>query len=190
MKEKFKSFRLNITIPAIFTIVIGVLLLFYPTESLVAMSRVIAGIVILSGVFIVVSQIYERGFNNALGVAVGVILALIGVWIFKDPMKIVSIIPIAIGVILVIHGVQDLAMAVEAARARASSPWIAFVIAALNIILGVICIGAAFKLVSIATRIIGFMLIWDGITDFGIVHSIRKATGTIVDGTVTREEDI
>ena len=190
MKDKFKSFRLNITIPAVFTIVIGVLLLLFPAESLATISRIIAGIIVLTGVFIVISQIYERGFNNALGVAVGIILALIGVWLFTDPMKIVSIIPIAIGVILVIHGMQDLAMAFEAARAHAPSPWIAFIIAALNILLGVICIGAAFKIVSIATRIIGAMLIWDGITDFGIVHSVRKATGSIVDGTITREEDI
>ena len=190
MKEKIKSFRLNITIPALFTIAIGVLLLIFPEESLVTIARIIAAVIILSGAFIVVNQIYERGFNNALGIAVGVILALIGIWLFSDPYKIVSSIPIAIGVILVIHGVQDLTMAIEAARAHASNSWIAFVLALFNIFLGIICIADAFNIVSLATRIIGFMLIWDGITDFGIVHSVRKATGFVVDGTITSEEDI
>ena len=190
MKEKIKTFRLNITIPALFTIAIGVLLLLFPVERLVTMSRVIAVIIVLSGVFIVINQIYERGIDNALGIAVGVILALIGVWLFSNPVKIASIIPIAIGVILVIHGVQDLAMAIEAARAHASKSWIAFVLAIFNVFLGIVCIADAFNIVSLATRIIGFMLIWDGITDFGIVHSVRKATGAIVDGTITNEEDI
>ena len=190
MKDKIKEFRLNITIPAIFTVIVGVLLLIYPVESLATISKVIAIIIILSGIFIVINQVFERGFDNGLGIAVGVIVAIVGVWLFYDSGKIISIIPIAIGVILVIHGVQDLGMAVEATRAKASNFWISFVLAAVNILFGIICIGAAFQVVSLATRIIGIMLIWDGITDFGIVHSVRKATGSVVDGTITREEDI
>ena len=56
--------------------------------------------------------------------------------------------------------------------------------------LGVVCIMAAFKLVTVAVQAIGIMLIYDGIADFGIVHKVRKATGSVVDGTITREEDI
>ena len=41
MKDKIKEFRLNITIPAIFTVIVGALLLIYPVESLatIIMSR-------------------------------------------------------------------------------------------------------------------------------------------------------
>ena len=169
MKDKIKEFRLNITIPAVFTMVIGILLLVFPVESLATISKVIAAIIILSGIFVVVNQLIEHGVDNALGIAVGLMILIVGIWLFNDSGKIISIIPIAIGVILVIHGVQDLGMAVEAARAKASNFWISFVLAAVKI---------------------GVMLIWDGITDFGIVHSVRKATGSVVDGTITREEDI
>lgn len=188
MKDKIKQFRLNITVPALFTLVIGVLLLLFPTESLSAISKGIAVIIILCGIFIVINQVYERGFNG-LGVAVGVILAIIGIWLFNDSGRIVNIIPIALGVILVVHGLQDLGMAFEATRKKAEGSWLAFVIALLNILLGIICIGAAFQIVSLATRWIGIMMIWDGITDFGIVHSVRKASN-IIDGTITHEEDI
>lgn len=189
MKDKIREFRLNITIPALLTMVIGVLLAVFPAESLMAFSKIIAVIIILSGIFIIINQILERGIST-VGIAVGIILAIIGIWLFNDSGKIIQIIPIAIGVILVIHGVQDLGLAIEATKAHARSPWIAFLIAALNILLGIICIGAAFKIVSLATRIIGIMLIWDGLTDFGIVHTVRKASGSIIDGTITREEDI
>ena len=189
MKDKFKEFRLNVTIPAVFSIIIGALLLIFPEASLATFSKVIASIIVLCGLFIVINQIYERGFNG-LGVAVGVILAIIGVWLFNDSGKIVKIIPIAIGVILVIHGVQDLGLAFEAVKAHGNRTWVSFLIAAFNIFLGIICIGDAFQVVSLATRLIGVMLIWDGLTDFGIVHSVRKATGSVVDSTITREEDI
>ncbi len=189
MKEKIKGLRLNITVSAVISIVIGVLLLVYPTQSLVTISRVIACIIILSGASIIISQLYERGFNP-LGIVVGGILAIVGIWIFRAPDAIVSIIPIAIGVILVVHGVQDLGLALEGLKAKASKPWLSFVIAALNILLGVICIAGAFQIVKLSIQLIGIMLIFDGITDFGIVHNVRKATGSIVDGTITHEEDI
>ena len=54
MKEKIKQFRLNITVPALFTLVIGVLLLLFPTESLSAISKGIAVIIILCGIFIAI----------------------------------------------------------------------------------------------------------------------------------------
>ena len=189
MKEKIKGLRLEITISALFSVIIGALLLIFPDQSLATISRVVACVSVFIGIAIVIGQIYERGFNG-LGIAVGAILAIIGIWIFRKPTAIISIIPIAIGVIMVYHGVQDLGLAIEGARAHASRPWLSFIFAILNIGLGAVCILAAFKIVSITVQIIGVMLIFDGLTDFGIVHKVRKATDSVVDGTITHEEDI
>ena len=189
MKEKIKSLRLNITMSALLSVIIGIMLLIFPEESLITISRVIACIIVLAGILVIISQIYEFGMN-ALGIVVGAILAIIGVWIFKAPSSIVSIIPIAIGVILIVHGVMDLGMSIEATKAHAPRVWISYIFAALKMALGVICVMAAFKLVTVAVQAIGIMLIYDGIADFGIVHKVRRATGSVVDGTITREEDI
>ena len=189
MKEKIKSLRLNITISALFSIVIGALLLIYPAESLATISRVIAAIIILAGLFIIISQIYEYGFS-AMGIAVGGVLAVIGIWLFLAPGSIVSIIPIAIGVLLVVHGLQDLGLAIEGVKAHAPRGWLPFVFAILNIVLGAVCIAGAFNVVKLATRIIGIMLIYDGISDIGIVHKVRKATTTVVDSTIIKEENV
>lgn len=188
MKEKIKGLRLNITISAVFSIIVGILLLVYPAESLMTIGKVIGGIIILAGVVIILGQIYENGFN-AMGIVVGGILALVGVWIFASPGAIVSIIPIAIGVLLVVHGLQDMGLAIEALRAHAPRAWLPFLFAVGNIALGAVCIAGAFHLVEIATRIIGVMLIYDGITDIGIVHKVRKATN-VIDVDIISEEDI
>lgn len=189
MKEKLKQLRINVTISALISIVIGALLIIYPDQVITAMGRVVAVIIILAGVFFIISQIFEFGLN-ALGIVVGAVLAIIGVWIFASPTAVLTIIPIAIGVILVVHGVQDLSMAIEGSRAHMPHPWIAYIIAALNIILGLLCVSNAFGLVDIALRLIGIMLVYDGITDIGIVHGVRKATGGIVDSVIIDEEDI
>ncbi len=189
MKDKIKALKLNITLSAVISIVIGILLLFYPTESISAIGKVIAVIIMLAGIGVIVSQIFDFGVN-VMGIVVGGILVVIGIWIYTSTAAILSIIPIAIGVILVVHGIQDLGLAIEGARAGAKYPWLDFIIAALNILLGMVCIMHAFGIVNIAIRIIGAMLIFDGITDLGIVHKVRKATGSVVDSTITHEEDL
>ncbi len=188
MKEKIKSLRLNITISALISVIIGVLLLIYPTESLNTIGRVIGAIVVLSGIFIIIGQILEFGLN-AMSIVVGGVLAIVGIWIFSSPAAIVSIIPIAIGVVLVAHGLQDLGLAIEATKFHAPSPWVPYVFAVVNIGLGALCVAGAFNIVTIATRIIGVMLVYDGISDMVIVRKVRKASA-VVDSYITREEDI
>ncbi|SDB19141.1 Uncharacterized membrane protein HdeD, DUF308 family [Pseudobutyrivibrio sp. YE44] len=189
MKEKLKDLRLNITISAVVSIIIGILLVVRPAESLSTIGNIIGAIVILLGVGIIIGQIYERGFN-AMGIVVGAVLAIIGIWIFKSPEAILSIIPMAIGVVLVVHGIQDLGLAVEAVKVHAPRSWLPFVIAGFNIALGVLCVVASFKIISLATQLIGVMLVYDGITDIGIVHKVRKASNLVVDSTIISEEDI
>lgn len=189
MKEKIKALRLNVTISAVLNIVIGVLFIVFPAESIIAIGRVIAVIVILAGIAVVVAQMVEFG-SNVMGVVVGAVISIIGIWMFITPAAIMTIIPIAIGVILVVHGIQDMSMAVEGARAHATRAWLPFVLAGINILLGFVCILNAFGFVSFAFVIIGIMLIWDGLTDLGIVHKVNKATNGVVDSTIISEEDI
>ena len=189
MKEKLKEMRISVTLQAVLCIIVGLLCLIFPTDAIVTIGRIIAIAVVVLGIIVAAMQLYTFGMN-LLGMAVGVILALVGIWMFARPAAIMEIIPIAVGVCLVIHGVQDMGMAVESARGNASNKWISFVLAILNIILGFVCIGCAFGLVNLAFRFIGVMLIWDGITDFGIVHVVRDATAEVVDSTIIDEEDI
>ncbi len=189
MKEKIKQMRLNITLSAVISVVIGILLLVYPEQSISAIGKVIALIIVFAGAVMIISQVVDFG-TNVLGIIVGAVIALIGIWIYASPQAVLTIIPIVIGVMMVVHGVQDLSMAFEGSKAHASKAWLAYVLAAINIVLGFLCIGKAFGLVSLVFRFIGLMLIYDGITDIGIVHGVKKASRDIVDSTIVSEEDI
>ena len=137
MKEKIKGLRLNITISAVISIIIGVLLMAFPTETTEVLSRIIAGIIILAGVAIIISQIFENS-KNVMGIVVGAILAILGIWMFMSPKDniFINIIPIAIGVILVVHGVQDLGMAFEVLKTKQGGSLLLFIGAIVNIVLG------------------------------------------------------
>ena len=134
-------------------------------------------------------QIFDAD-RSYLSIIVAILIAMIGLWMFFSPKLVASIIPIAIGVLLVVHGVQDLSMAIEGKKNKANNWWSIILMAVLNIVLGVLCIGNAFGLVEIGMMLIGIMLIYDGISDMFIVHKVNKAAKDVVDSTITREENV
>ncbi|WP_294238421.1 HdeD family acid-resistance protein [Pseudobutyrivibrio sp.] len=190
MKEKIKGLRLNITISAVISIIIGMLLMIFPTETTEILSRIIAGIIILAGVAIIISQIFENS-KNVMGIVVGAILAILGIWMFMSPQGniFINIIPIAIGVILVVHGVQDLGMAFEVLKTKQGGSLLLFIGAIVNIVLGLLCIAMAFDIITTIVWLIGLMMVFDGVTDIFFVHKVRKSTSAvIVDSTIVEEE--
>lgn len=192
MKEKIKGLRLHITVSAVISIIIGVLLVAYPAQTTVMISRVIAGIIVLAGLAIIGSSVFENS-KNVMGIIVGAVLAVLGVWMFTSPENniLLNIIPIAIGVILVVHGVQDLSMGFEVLRAKRGGSLFLFIGAIVNIALGLVCIAMAFDVITTIVWIIGLMLIFDGVTDIFFVHKVRKVTSeVVVDSEIVSEEDV
>lgn len=189
MMEKLKSIKLNVTLSAILSVAIGVLLVACPGTIVTILARLIAVIIIASGVVLLLPQIFDAD-RSYLSIIVAILIAMIGLWMFFSPKLVASIIPIAIGVLLVVHGVQDLSMAIEGKKNKANSWWSIILMAVLNIVLGVLCIGNAFGLVEIGMMLIGIMLIYDGISDMFIVHKVNKAAKDVVDSTITREENV
>ena len=192
MKEKIKGLRLHITVSAIISIIIGVLLVAYPTQTTVMISRVISAIIVLAGLAIIGSSVFENA-KNVMGIIVGAVLAVLGVWMFTSPENniLLNIIPIAIGVILVVHGVQDLGMGFEVLRTKKGGSLFLFIGAVVNIALGLVCIAMAFNVITTIVWIIGLMLIFDGVTDIFFVHKVRKVTSeVVVDSTIVSEEDV
>ena len=111
----------------------------------------------------------NRSIHPFAGV-LGLIVLLIGIWIFLRPESIVSLIPIVIGVILCVHGIQDLKLAVETKRNGYGKWWSMLIIAAVSLVFGVLCIVNAFGMVMLALQFIGIALIYDGISDLWVAN--------------------
>ena len=80
------------------------------------------------------------------------------------------LIPIVIGVILCVHGIQDLKLAVETKRNGYGKWWSMLIIAAVSLVFGVLCIVNAFGMVKLALQFIGIALIYDGISDLWVAN--------------------
>lgn len=189
MMDKLKSIKIDVTLAAVLSVVLGVLLVIWPATVITVLARVIAIILMVSGIVSLIPRLMDE-VKSYTSIIVSLLITLIGLWMFLSPQAVASIIPIAIGVLLVVHGVQDLSLALEGKKTKAHNWWSIPLMALLNIVLGVLCICNAVGLVKLGMILIGIMLIYDGLSDMFIVHKVNKASKEFVDSTILHEENL
>lgn len=174
MKEALKRIKADVILSAILCIALGVVLIIWSEETIrlaciaVAIGLMIIGTVNLIGYFM------DRIMHPFSG-ALGLVVLLIGIWIFLKPESVVSLIPIVIGVILAIHGIQDIKFSFEAKKNNYDRWWGMLLMALISLVFGVLCIVHAFGIVKLAMIFIGIALIYDGLSDLCIVILTTKA---------------
>lgn len=173
MREIMKKFRADMMLSALFSIVMGVILVAWPETTLDIICKAIAIILIVMGAAELVSYFWNKITYSLSGI-LGLMVLLIGIWIFVKPQSVLSLIPIVIGVILAVHGVQDLKVAFDTKRNGYTKWWSMLLMAIISLALGIICIVNAFGMVTLTMQIIGIALVYDGISDIWIVYRASK----------------
>ena len=89
MKETLKRIKADIIVSALLCIALGIVLLVWPAETIDVFCKILAvGLIIMGGVDIA-SYFMNRSIHPFAG-ALGLIVLLIGIWIFLRPESIVS----------------------------------------------------------------------------------------------------
>lgn len=173
MREFFKKLRIAAYISAILTIALGGVLIAWPLEVTGLICRILGVLLAVMGAVYIFGYFVEgRGMLTVTG---GLLFLLLGVWIFITPESIASLVPIVIGVVLLVHSLRDFQMASEA-KQNGSERWmLLFLLALLNCVFGVVCICDSFGVISVAVRILGIALVYDGISNMIIVYHTVQA---------------
>lgn len=172
MREFFKKLRIAAYVSALLTIALGGVLIAWPLEVTGLICRVLGALLVVMGAVYIFGYFVEgRGILSITG---GLLFLLLGVWIFLTPESIASLVPIVIGVVLLVHSLRDFQMASEAKRSGSEQWMLLFLLALLNAVFGVVCICDSFGVISVAVRILGIALVYDGISNMIIVyHTVR-----------------
>lgn len=175
MKETFKRIKADMILSAVLCAVMGIVIFVWPDKTIDVLCKILAVGLILIGVVNLISYFTNRSIHPFAG-PLGLIILLVGFWIFMKPESIVSLVPIVIGVLLVIHGVQDIKVAIESKDNGYERWWSMLIVGSVSLIFGVICIVNAFGLVKLALRFVGIALIYDGASDLWVVwKAVRMA---------------
>lgn len=172
MKEFFKKVRVAAYVSAVLTIVLGIVLVAWPMEVTGLICRMLGALLVVMGAVYLFGYFVEG--RGVLSVTGGLLFLLLGVWIFITPGSIATLVPIVIGVVLLVHSLKDFQMASEA-KQNGSGQWmLLFLLALLNCVFGVVCICDSFGVISVAVRMLGAALIYDGISNMVIIYHTVK----------------
>lgn len=174
MKEFFKRVKAGIVIGALLCVALGVVLLIWPKETIDMFCKALAVVLVVMGIVNLATYFIDRAERVFSGI-LGLIVLLVGIWIFIKPERVEGIIPIVIGAILAIHGIQDIKLAIETKRNGYENWWAILLVAAVSLALGGACIVNAIGLIVLAMQFIGVALIYDGISDLWVVAKVLQA---------------
>ena len=171
-----RKLKTNIVISALLCILLGIVLVVWPDLSMQIVCTAI-GVVLLigGGVRLVVYFTAKDGSVYAqMNLIMGIILAVVGVWILLQPNKVLAIIPIIVGIVIILHGVNNLRQAVMLCKEQYDKWWVVLILGLLTVGFGALLVYNPFEALDAAVMLIGISLIYDGVSDIWIVSRVYR----------------
>ena len=162
-----EGMKKNYFISAILTIALGAVLIIWPDWSGRILCYLLgAALILMGGIQLIVCIRAERiGFYSKFSMLMNIILILLGVWVCIRPDTVLSLVPVIIGIVMLIHGCMDLQFTMDIKHAGSGKWWIALIFALVTLTLGVFLVMHPFLAFEITMLIIGIGLLYDGISD-------------------------
>ena len=185
MMEWLKELKCHFALHGALCVACGVILFLWPALS-VRIACMLLGIVLvlMGGVHLVNYFGAPAGtLIRQAELAVAVIFAAVGIWIVLQPDFLAGLIPVITGILLILHGGNDLRQAVCLGKARYTYWWLALLLAILTVAAGCVLIWNPFRAASLAVKVIGAFLVYDGVSDLWIMSAVRRVTKDTLDYT-------
>lgn len=171
MIQVWKDIRKSYSVSSFITLILGIVLLVWPDLSGTLMCYMLGGALILMGATQLL--IYIKGNKQELSgrfkMMMGIVLALLGVWICAKPEIVLGLIPAVLGIVLLMHAVQDLSYTIQIKNSGVERWWVALIATLITFVLAVFLIIHPFLAFEIAMIYIGIGLIYNGISDLVLV---------------------
>lgn len=176
MEQLLKRVKTNVVISSILCVILGLVLVFWPGLSIRIVCTAVGVVLIVTGITRMIDYFAVRdgSMYSQINLIFGIVLAVVGVWISVKPDKVLAIIPIIVGIVIVIHGLQNIKQAMELWRDKYTKWWVACILGVLTVGFGVLLICRPFTAIDTVVMLIGFFLIYDGISNIWIVSRIYK----------------
>ena len=165
---------------ALGSLILGVLLLIWPGSALRTAAYATGIVVMAGGIASILAHFRGRGRRLAgplfsgFNLLMGIIVTLVGGWIFTNPEDFASIIPTALGYLIVISGIINLLETFSLSRARYKKWWVSLLAAVVTICMGLLLINHAFGIALTMVRLAGIFLLFNGISDIVILRRVDQ----------------
>ncbi len=177
IRSMIRVARTNKLIEAACLLALGVVLFIWSGTAIEVMCKTISAVIAIIGLVIVIALFFERRnfYGTSVGLFGGVVLLVMGMYLFFTPELLAALIPTIIGLIILLTGLVDLSEAIHMAHGRPRSATAAVVIAALEIIAGVLFVIHPEFIENFIMKFMAVILILDGISDIWVMTQIGAA---------------
>ncbi len=173
----FKQIKWNSMVNLISLLVIGLLLLIFPVESLNIACYLLASMLMLAGAAYIIKIIKKKSFEtneDLITVVLSVISIVISITIFVDPTWIIRVINDIVGLFIIISSVLNIINILKFKKDRTTSWWVYLVLIILVLIFGIVIIIKPTFLATILIRFEGATLIVNVILTMILSHKVKK----------------
>lgn len=148
-------------------IIMGIVLIVFPETTATTLCYVvgISGVVI--GVFTVLAYLFRDVHKNYYrnDFVSGMMEILLGAFVLYKAQLVIDLIPFILGIFIVFSGINKLQNCIDVRRMGYGNGLLFFVLAMINIVVGIILIIDPFGAVKVLFMVIGAGLVFSGITD-------------------------
>lgn len=174
--ESFKTMKWNSTINAVIMILLGLLLLIYPEESLNIGGYLIASIFMLAGLGFIIKLVKNNGVEtngDIIFLIDGIAAIALSVTIFLDPTWLIRMLNIVVGIILIISSIMNFLNMIKF-KDKSTSWWIYTSLIILVFIIGILIIVNPLFLTKIIVRLAGAFLVINTIITMILTRKLSK----------------
>ena len=175
--NSYKLMKWNSGINVFILLLLGLLLLIFPIESLSIGSYLIASILMLAGIGHLIRIYKNKGIEtnaDIMYILFSVLAIGVSISIFIDPTWIIRTINIVVGIILILSAGMNLSNLLQFKKDRTTSWWIYFSLLMIVLILGIVIIINPLFLAKIITRLEGVILIINAILTLSLSKKTQK----------------
>lgn len=171
-------------------LVLGLLLFFKSSVTLMGISYIFGGLIIAIGVLAIVRFISNNhsDISNQLNIIYGIICIISGIFFIEKPEIIGSIIPVVMGIGIIISSSLKIQQSFNLKSLNSSYFFWSFVTALLSLICGVVLLFNPFKGAVIITKVIGIFLVIYAILDICNTVVLKKSGVSISISTVNDKD--
>ena len=164
MKKLVHRIRASSVLASVIWCMLGAVLLLWANLSARLLCYLLGGALLVHGVSQALPALRggERQPRLLLEVVVGVAIALAGGWAIVWPGTAEKLIPVILGAVTVIHGAEELGLALRMRRSGATAARPALILAVVTLALGGVLILRPAFLADLLLRVTGACLLFDG----------------------------
>lgn len=175
MKKSLNREFIESILTSLLLLVIGILLLIFPTKTLAIISYIIGGIIALAGIAGLFRYFLKNDDSKytRYGLAYGIVLLVVACFFFFKQEDVAKIMPFALGVYMIIKSALKLEYTIKLKQNKNSNWKVTLLLLGVSLLIGLLLIFNPFKGAEIITQIIGAIIIFYAIIDLAETYLVK-----------------